>query len=123
MHEQNENRENYNKNIAYYESLLKNKNDIEQEEIVKGYKDRIREVEHSTALKVRQLENELANLREKYSGEVSNNLKLEEQLKHEAEMEAKRYESELATKNKQIETLEDERKRLYLERSKEIELL
>lgn len=57
MHEQNENKENNNKNIAYYESLLKSKTEIEEKEIVKVYKDKIREIEDNSTLKIRQLEN------------------------------------------------------------------
>jgi hypothetical protein len=37
--------------------LLKNKNDVEQEEVVKAYKDKMREAEHVAAMRVRQLEN------------------------------------------------------------------
>jgi len=57
VHEQNENKENNNKNIAYYESLLKSKTEIEEKEIVKVYKDKIREIEDNSTLKIRQLEN------------------------------------------------------------------
>lgn len=67
VHELNENKENHGKSVAYYESLLKSRSEMYEEEMSKNYKEKLADLEESLTYKNRQLEQELLSLKETYT--------------------------------------------------------
>ena len=96
--------------------MLASQTEMKEEQLRKTYKTKFSEMEELHLSKITHLESELTALKEKSQHQSVTIKKMEESHKFTFQMESKKYVNEIKNQTLIIESLEEQRRKLYAEK-------